>query len=61
MGDHEKRQMGRVARVLTAALSHVDGRVKQSVLTDLRRLAERNYAKDEDWVTWAHRLPVESF
>ncbi|MDA1266047.1 MAG: HEAT repeat domain-containing protein [Planctomycetota bacterium] len=61
MGSKEDRQMGRVARVLTAALSHVDGRVKQSLLLDLRTFAERNYAKDEDWVTWAHRLPVESF
>jgi hypothetical protein len=30
---------------------------RTSVLNDLRKLSSRNYAKDEDWVTWAHRLP----
>ncbi len=59
IGSREIRHKGRVARAMTAALSKVDGRVRESLLHDLRRLAGRNYAEEEDWVTWAHKLPLE--
>lgn len=57
MGSNDNRQKGRVARIMTAGLSRLEGGRRDSLLNDLRKLAGRNYAKDEDWVTWAHRLP----
>lgn len=57
IGSREVTAKGRCARALSAALSKLEGLVKASVLHDLRRLAARNYASDEDWVAWAHRLP----
>lgn len=59
IGDRKIRQKGRVARILTAALGEVEGPVRAAVRNDLRKLAGRNYAEDEDWVEWAHRLPLE--
>jgi len=57
MGSNDNRQKGRVARIMTAGLSRLEGGRRDPLLNDLRKLAGRNYAKDEDWVTWAHRLP----
>lgn len=57
IGSNDHRQKGRVARILTVGLTRLEGTRRESLLNDLRKLAGRNYAKDEDWVTWAHRLP----
>lgn len=57
IGSKEIEYMGAVARILTAALPRVELPVRGSLLMDLRRLSERNYADDKDWVLWAHRLP----
>ncbi len=57
MASEDPHQKGRVARALTAALTHADGDMRAFLLGDLRLLAGRNYAKDEDWIQWAHRLP----
>ena len=57
IGSKDQYQYGRVARILTAALSKVDERTKASILGNLRKLAKKNYSKDEDWIAWAHRQP----
>lgn len=57
IGSKDQYQFGRVARILTAALSKVDPRTKASILDNLRKLAKKNYSKDEDWIAWAHRQP----
>ena len=48
---------GRCARALTASLSRVRSPVHDSVIGVLRQLASANFASDEDWVDWSHRLP----
>jgi HEAT repeat protein len=57
LGSKKVKYKGAVARVLTAALSRVSKPVRGSLLMDLRKLSSLNWAEDEDWVTWAHRLP----
>jgi len=57
IGSKELPYQGQCARALAASLSRVEPMVKASVLSDLAKLAGKRYAKDEDWVIWAHRLP----
>lgn len=56
LGSHDLHVKGRCARALTASLGMVNSTVKAAVTRDLRKLADKNYSEDEDWVTWSHRL-----
>jgi hypothetical protein len=61
MGTHDPHAKGACARALTSGLIQVDAGIRKAVLTDLERLAGRNYGDDlEAWVEWAHRLPDEA-
>ena len=56
LGSRDSHVKGRCARALTASLGRVNSLVKRSVLNDLRKLSSMNFAEEEDWVEWAHRL-----
>lgn len=58
MGSRQEDQFGQVARVLSGSLALLEGGTKDAVIGNLRKLSERNYPRDEDWVRWAHEQPL---
>lgn len=56
LGSRNLRVKGRCARALAASLTLTNATVKASILEDLRKLARANFADEEAWVEWAHRL-----
>lgn len=56
LGSRNIRVKGRCARALAASLTMTNATVKASILDDLRKLARANFADEEAWVEWAHRL-----